>query len=270
MTCLRCEIRDIMLPDKVTHTQTHTDTQTHRHTQRHHGHIPFPMLCALVPQEATLTPPRQVVEDMQLQVSAERKKRAAILESEGSREANINVAEGKKASTILASEARRQEQANTALGEAEALFTVADATARSIERIAQAINQPVRAYIYIYIYIYVCVCINLQISHVPRSDACRCLLFTSDRSGRPRCSVPQGRSAGQSAQQSVCCSFIHSFIHSFIFSLSLSLSLSIRLRWPTPQYVEAFGNLAKQSNTVLLPANTGDPAAMVASVRARA
>lgn len=40
---------------------------------------------------------------MQMQVEAERKKRAAILESEGIREADINVAEGKKRSRILAS-----------------------------------------------------------------------------------------------------------------------------------------------------------------------
>lgn len=47
-------------------------------------------------------PPR-VQEAMQMQVEAERKKRAAILESEGIREADINVAEGKKRSKILAS-----------------------------------------------------------------------------------------------------------------------------------------------------------------------
>lgn len=40
---------------------------------------------------------------MQMQVEAERKKRAAILESEGVREAEINVAEGKKRSQVLAS-----------------------------------------------------------------------------------------------------------------------------------------------------------------------
>lgn len=40
---------------------------------------------------------------MQMQVEAERKKRAAILESEGIREAEINVAEGKRQSRILAS-----------------------------------------------------------------------------------------------------------------------------------------------------------------------
>lgn len=47
--------------------------------------------------------PARVQEAMQMQVEAERKKRAAILESEGTREAEINVAEGKRKSRILAS-----------------------------------------------------------------------------------------------------------------------------------------------------------------------
>jgi len=47
--------------------------------------------------------PARVQEAMQMQVEAERKKRAAILESEGIREAEINVAEGKRLARILAS-----------------------------------------------------------------------------------------------------------------------------------------------------------------------
>lgn len=47
--------------------------------------------------------PTRVQEAMQMQVEAERKKRAAILESEGVREADINVAEGKRQARILAS-----------------------------------------------------------------------------------------------------------------------------------------------------------------------
>ncbi len=38
-----------------------------------------------------------------MQVEAERKKRALILDSEGARDADINVAEGKKQARILAS-----------------------------------------------------------------------------------------------------------------------------------------------------------------------
>lgn len=40
---------------------------------------------------------------MQLQVEAERKKRAQILESEGIRESHVNVAEGQKRARILQS-----------------------------------------------------------------------------------------------------------------------------------------------------------------------
>lgn len=47
--------------------------------------------------------PQRVQEAMQMQVEAERKKRAAILESEGVREAEVNVAEGKRLARILAS-----------------------------------------------------------------------------------------------------------------------------------------------------------------------
>lgn len=47
--------------------------------------------------------PERVHEAMQMQVEAERKKRAAILESEGVREADINIAEGKRKARILAS-----------------------------------------------------------------------------------------------------------------------------------------------------------------------
>jgi regulator of protease activity HflC (stomatin/prohibitin superfamily) len=47
--------------------------------------------------------PARVQEAMQMQVEAERKKRAAILESEGIKLAEINVAEGKKQARILQS-----------------------------------------------------------------------------------------------------------------------------------------------------------------------
>uniref|UniRef100_A0A8C2LVB1 Stomatin-like protein 2, mitochondrial n=1 Tax=Cricetulus griseus TaxID=10029 RepID=A0A8C2LVB1_CRIGR len=60
-------------------------------------------------------PPR-VKESMQMQVEAERRKRATVLESEGTRESAINVAEGKKQAQILASEAEKAEQINQAFG----------------------------------------------------------------------------------------------------------------------------------------------------------
>lgn len=51
-------------------------------------------------------PPENVVAAMHQQVSAERKKRAEILESEGSRQSAINVAEGQKQREILESEGK--------------------------------------------------------------------------------------------------------------------------------------------------------------------
>ncbi|GFQ94197.1 stomatin-like protein 2, mitochondrial [Trichonephila clavata] len=85
--------------------------------------------------------PQRVNEAMQMQVEAERKKRAAILESEGIREADINVAEGKKRARILSSEAEKTEQINRAQGEASAILAKADARARSLEVIADSLLQ---------------------------------------------------------------------------------------------------------------------------------
>lgn len=55
---------------------------------------------------------------LSLQVEAERRKRATVLESEGTRESAINVAEGQKQAQILASEAEKAEQINKAAGSA--------------------------------------------------------------------------------------------------------------------------------------------------------
>ncbi|XP_009984098.1 PREDICTED: stomatin-like protein 2, mitochondrial [Tauraco erythrolophus] len=130
-------------------------------------------------------PPR-VKESMQMQVEAERRKRATVLESEGTRESAINVAEGQKQAQILASEAEKAEQINKAAGEANAMLVKARAKAEAIQLLAAAL-----------------------------------------------------------AQQ-----------HG-----SAAASLSV-----AEQYVNAFSKLAKDSNTLLLPANTGDVTNMVAQV----
>lgn len=85
--------------------------------------------------------PARVQEAMQMQVEAERRKRAAILESEGIREADINVAEGKRQARILASEAERQEQINKATGEAAAILSIAEARAGGLKLVAQALEE---------------------------------------------------------------------------------------------------------------------------------
>ena len=55
-----------------------------------------------------ITPPRDVQDAMNRQLSAERTRRAVITESEGSRQSAINVAEGTKQAEILRAEGDRQ------------------------------------------------------------------------------------------------------------------------------------------------------------------
>lgn len=86
-----------------------------------------------------ITPPSSVLKAMELQVAAERQKRAEILQSEGQRQAKINMAEGQKQEVVLNSEAALTDQVNRAKGEAEAIIAVAEATAKGIEMIAAAI-----------------------------------------------------------------------------------------------------------------------------------
>src|ERR1044072_9186889 len=68
-----------------------------------------------------ITPPRDVQDAMNRQLSAERTRRAVITESEGNRQAAINNAEGQKQSAILQAEGDRQAAILRAEGFSEAL-----------------------------------------------------------------------------------------------------------------------------------------------------
>jgi regulator of protease activity HflC (stomatin/prohibitin superfamily) len=131
-----------------------------------------------------ITPPATVLKAMELQVAAERQKRASILQSEGERQSQINIAEGTKQQVVLASEGALTDQVNRAKGEAEAILQVAQATAEGLRKVAQAVTE----------------------------------------------------SGGMEA-------------------------VSLRV---AEQYVQAFRELAKESTTVLLPANAGDAGSLVA------
>ena len=85
--------------------------------------------------------PKDVVAAMHRQVTAERTKRAEILDSEGQRQSAINIAEGRKQSVILASEALKMEQINTAAGEAEAILLKAQATSHGIDAVARSLSE---------------------------------------------------------------------------------------------------------------------------------
>ncbi len=131
-----------------------------------------------------ITPPDNVRTAMELQVAAERQKRAEVLDSEGKRQSQINIAEGGKQEVVLNSEAAMTDQINRAKGEAEAILQVAKATAEGIELVAASIE----------------------------------------------------KSGGEKA-------------------------VSLRL---AEQYIQAFSQLAKKNNTLILPAKADDAGSMVA------
>ncbi len=88
----------------------------------------------------SITPPRDVLAAMEKQMRAEREKRASILQSEGERDAKINIAEGNKQEVIKQSEADQARQINEARGQAEAILSVAGATADGLRQVAESLK----------------------------------------------------------------------------------------------------------------------------------
>jgi regulator of protease activity HflC (stomatin/prohibitin superfamily) len=74
-----------------------------------------------------ITPPRDIQDAMNRQMSAERNRRAAILEAEGQKQSAILVAEGDKQSNILQAEGQRQAQLLRAEGFSLALDKINEA-----------------------------------------------------------------------------------------------------------------------------------------------
>jgi regulator of protease activity HflC (stomatin/prohibitin superfamily) len=89
-----------------------------------------------------LTPPKEILHAMQQQITAEREKRALIAASEGRKQEQINIATGEREAFIARSEGEKQAAINNAQGQAAAILAVAEASARAIERVALAIQQP--------------------------------------------------------------------------------------------------------------------------------
>ncbi len=89
-----------------------------------------------------ITPPETVKNAMEMQVNAERERRALLAKSEGDKQSKINRSEGVKAEIINHSEGEMQRRINEAEGVAEEILTIARATAESIERMAEVISAP--------------------------------------------------------------------------------------------------------------------------------
>jgi regulator of protease activity HflC (stomatin/prohibitin superfamily) len=89
-----------------------------------------------------LTPPKEILHAMQAQITAEREKRAVIAASEGRKQEQINIAVGAREAAIAQSEGTKQSEINTAQGQAAAILAIAEANARAIRQVAEAINEP--------------------------------------------------------------------------------------------------------------------------------
>ncbi len=80
-----------------------------------------------------ITPSKAVQDSMELQMTAERRKRAAILTSEGERDAAVNSAQGKAEASILNAEADKKSAVLRAEAEAQKEVLKAQATARAMD-----------------------------------------------------------------------------------------------------------------------------------------
>jgi len=87
-----------------------------------------------------ITPPADIRDAMEKEMNAERNKRALILESEAQRQSAITIAEGKKQAAILEAEADKEARIRRAAGEAQAIKEVADAKAKEIEMVYNAMK----------------------------------------------------------------------------------------------------------------------------------
>ncbi|WP_259364904.1 MULTISPECIES: SPFH domain-containing protein [unclassified Colwellia] len=89
-----------------------------------------------------ITPPDTVKNAMELEVNAERERRAILAKSLGDKASRINRSEGLMTEMINISEGEKQRRINSAEGKAAQIIAIAQATGDSITKIAIAIEQP--------------------------------------------------------------------------------------------------------------------------------
>ena len=88
-----------------------------------------------------INPPADIRDAMEKQMNAERNKRALILQAEAERQSAITIAEGRKEAAILDAEADKEAQIRRAAGEATAIREVAEAKAKEIQMVYDAIKK---------------------------------------------------------------------------------------------------------------------------------
>ncbi|MDQ6787429.1 MAG: SPFH/Band 7/PHB domain protein [Acidobacteriota bacterium] len=89
-----------------------------------------------------ITTPEEVRITMEKQMTAERNRRALVLQAEGERQAAITRAEGEKQASITRAEGEKESAILSAEGAAQARLKAASADAQAIAQIAQSIGSP--------------------------------------------------------------------------------------------------------------------------------
>jgi len=89
-----------------------------------------------------INPPEDVRITMEKQMTAERNRRALILQAEGDKQAAITRAEGEKQAAVTRSEGNKQSAILDAEGAAQARLVAATAEAQAINQISQVIGNP--------------------------------------------------------------------------------------------------------------------------------
>lgn len=87
-----------------------------------------------------ITVPRDILSVMEVQMEAERVKRAVIAKSEGEMQSRINYSMGVKEEAILKSEGEKQRLINEAEGKAKEIEAIARATAFGISKVAESLQ----------------------------------------------------------------------------------------------------------------------------------
>ena len=139
-TTLRAVIGDILLDEVLSRREQINEvlrTKLDEVTERWGGKV-------TTVEIREITPPRDVQDAMNRQLSAERTRRAVITESEGRRQSEINIAEGAKQAAILTAEGERQSQILRAEGARQSQILNAEGFGQALTRIyesASAIDQ---------------------------------------------------------------------------------------------------------------------------------
>jgi regulator of protease activity HflC (stomatin/prohibitin superfamily) len=134
-TTLRAVIGDILLDDVLSKREQINEvlrTKMDEVTERWGGKVTTVEIREIIP-------PRDVQDAMNRQLSAERTRRAVIIESEGARQSAINVAEGTKQAEILKAEGDRQAAILRAEGFSQALERIYGA-ARGVDQKTMALQ----------------------------------------------------------------------------------------------------------------------------------